>query len=146
MKAIADHSVASPKSSGAQQDHLAPWTAAQRRGLAILLILVALALGIVAYRNPMFVSDPAPDTGPRAGLLADTLDPNTATAAELAAIPNVGEKRAAMIVAYRAMLQKEHPGAPAFTSIDDLAAVKGVGPATLALLKQHLKIDPDIGR
>ena len=67
---------------------------------------------------------PAPgDTTPHSGLL----NVNTATAAQLAALPGLGEKTADAVVAYRAAHGK-------FKSVADLDRVDGIGPATLAKL------------
>lgn len=64
--------------------------------------------------------------------LAWSVDINSADAASLAAELNgVGEKRAQAIVEYRS----EHGP---FHSIDDLAKVKGIGPAVIEKNKGHL--------
>ena len=47
------------------------------------------------------ISDPQPSEGPRAAELQSRIDPNAADWKTLAAIPNLGEKRAKAIVAYR---------------------------------------------
>ena len=49
---------------------------------------------------------------------------NTASAAELAELKGIGEKKAQAIVDYREKQGK-------FTSVDQLAEVSGIGPATL---------------
>ena len=49
---------------------------------------------------------------------------NTASAVELAALKGIGEKKAQAIVDYREKQGK-------FTSVDQLADVSGIGPATL---------------
>ncbi len=63
------------------------------------------------------------------------LDLNTATAAELEALPYVGPYMALQIVAHR-----ERHGR--FTVVDSLVRVPGVGPATLARIRGHLRVDP----
>ena len=60
-------------------------------------------------------------------------DPNTASSNELAGLPWVGPSRAAAIVAYR---EAHGP----FASIEGLAAVPGIGPATIAKLRPFLQI------
>jgi competence protein ComEC len=72
------------------------------------------------------VSSTAPggETTAQSGLL----NINTATAEQLAALPGLGEKTAAAVVAYRAAHGK-------FTSVADLDRVEGVGPATLSKLE-----------
>jgi competence protein ComEA len=56
------------------------------------------------------------------------LDLNAATRDELAGLPGIGEKTAQAIV-------EEREANGAFTSPDDLARVKGVGPKTIARLR-----------
>ncbi len=56
---------------------------------------------------------------------------NTATLAELERIPGVGPKTAEAILALR---QKNGP----FTSVEQLSAVKGIGPKKLEKLKPHV--------
>ncbi|APT85233.1 ComEA family DNA-binding protein [Corynebacterium aquilae] len=58
---------------------------------------------------------------------------NTADAVELAQLPGVGEKTAAAIVEHR---QASGP----FASVDDLAKVKGIGPAKLEKLKDKATV------
>ena len=63
------------------------------------------------------------------------VDPNTAPPEVLLALPRAGPKLVDAIVAAR----RQAP----FTSLADLdARVRGVGPATLAALRPHLRIEP----
>ncbi len=64
---------------------------------------------------------------------ASVVDVNTATAAQLDALPGVGPTIAAAIVAYR---QQHGP----FAQIDDLADVSGIGPAKLAQIRPHVHV------
>jgi competence ComEA-like helix-hairpin-helix protein len=59
---------------------------------------------------------------------------NTATLADLERLPKVGPALAARIVAFR---QKYGP----FPVVDSLVRVPGIGPATLALLRDRLRVD-----
>lgn len=68
---------------------------------------------------------PAEQTGP--------LNLNTATAAELDALPGVGPVTAAAIVDWRTT-------SGPFTSVDQLASVRGIGPAKLAELRTHVTV------
>lgn len=61
------------------------------------------------------------------------LDLNAATADELDALPGVGPATAAAIVAYR----DEHGP---FAAIDDLAEVRGIGPAKLEALRDAVRV------
>ena len=58
---------------------------------------------------------------------------NRATAAELASLPGIGPAKAAAIIAHR-----ESTGA--FTTVESLEAVRGVGPALVAKLRPHVTL------
>jgi competence protein ComEA len=60
---------------------------------------------------------------------AKKIDINTASVAELIELPGIGPALAARIVAYRT----EHG---LFRTVDDLTAVKGIGPATIEGLRE----------
>ena len=74
----------------------------------------------------------APGQGPPAKSGGGT-NINTAGEAELTAIPGVGPKTASAIIAYR---EQNGP----FRSIDQLAEVKGIGPAKLAAMRDAVTI------
>lgn len=70
----------------------------------------------------------------------DRLDPNTAGWVELTRLPGVGEVTAKRIVAYR----QEHgtdSGRPVFSSAQDLARVRGIGPKTVEAIRPYLSFD-----
>ena len=68
---------------------------------------------------------------------AGPLDLNLASASELESLPRIGPKTAQAIVAFR--LKRGH-----FRSVDELDAVKGIGPKTLDLLRPHIFVStPD---
>ncbi|HEY2501882.1 MAG TPA: ComEA family DNA-binding protein, partial [Mycobacterium sp.] len=76
---------------------------------------------------------PAPASGsvkPKAG---EVLNLNTATVAQLDALPGVGPVTAAAIVAWRQANGK-------FTSVDQLADVDGIGPARLEKLRALVRV------
>jgi len=64
-------------------------------------------------------------------VFAAGIDINTATAEDLAAIQGIGPAKAAAIVAYR---EANGP----FSSLDQVTAVKGIGPKLLAKMKPAL--------
>lgn len=70
------------------------------------------------------------DSPPAAGI--DQLDLNTATAAQLDALPGVGPALAARIVAKRDSLN-------GFAKVDDLRKVRGIGTATLEKLRPFFR-------
>src|SRR5947209_7413695 len=118
------------------------WTTSQRA------VILALAIGSFAFltfrriAHTHFVPDPQPAEGLRAAELADRLDPNTATVAEIAAIPNVGEKLAESVVAYRDGRVKDYPGRPAFREPTDLLRVRGIGVARMEAMQAYLVFPP----
>ena len=63
------------------------------------------------------------------------LNLNTATPAELEALPGIGPALAKRIVEYR---EAHGP----FATVDDLLAVSGIGPAKLAQLRPYVTVEP----
>jgi competence protein ComEA len=118
------------------------WNLPQRRALILLTFLAGGGLAVETYMRPVYYGDPPAAIEPRTGELADRIDPNTATAAELSSIPQLGPARAAAVVAYRNAFEKSHPGGRAFERIEDLMKVKGIGRAIGEKLAGHLTFDP----
>ena len=118
------------------------WSAPQRA------VLLAIVVGIFVYAavrlslQHTIIPNPQPVDGLRAQELADHLDANTATQAELAAIPTIGDKLAGAIVTYRDQYSREHPGRPVFIEAKDLLRVRGVGPAKMEALRPYLSFPP----
>ena len=115
------------------------WTPRQRLALSLLILLILTYLSILYLNHPSRISTPQPNQGPRAAELQDQLDPNTATAEDLSALPNLGPAMARKIIEDREQFQKDHPNQPAYKSLNDLSRIKGIGPATLENLKPYLK-------
>ena len=113
------------------------WTVGHRWVVLAMLILVAAFLLFERFHEPVIIPDP-PRDGPRAAKVADKLDPNTATAADLASIPELGEKRAAEIVVYRDEAQRKHPGVVVFRDSKDLLVIKGIGVGTVRNMEPYL--------
>ena len=76
--------------------------------------------------------------GPARVLFGLGIDPNTADASALEALPGVGPARAEAIVAARA--------AGAYRTLADLGRVRGIGPGTLRRAAPWLSFEPDAGR
>jgi competence protein ComEA len=89
-----------------------------RARILVAAALLAAASPALAAKRPL---------GP-----AEVVDLNRASATELQRLPGVGEKRAQAILAARA----KQP----FRKIEDVLAVKGIGPAWLAKQRSHLTI------
>ncbi|MEO9327435.1 helix-hairpin-helix domain-containing protein [Gordonia aurantiaca] len=70
---------------------------------------------------------------PGSGASGDKVNLNTATEAELDALPGVGPVTAKAILAWRQRNGR-------FTSVDQLAEVDGIGPARLAKLRDHVTV------
>jgi helix-hairpin-helix protein len=121
---------------------LEPWSLRQRCVILVFVVGILGYLAIQYWREPVDVSDPPPAMGVRAGELEDRLDPNTASAAMLAAIPQMGEKRAKEIVDFREEFQRENPGQSAFAEPHDLLKLKNFGVATLATVGPYLAFPP----
>jgi competence protein ComEA len=106
-----------------------PWTIDVRRFLAFATLLAGLAL-LTIERGARSESEGAVRLAP--DLIVDL---NSAPAEVFSALPGIGPKLAAQIVEAR----RESP----FVSLDDLdRRTRGIGPATVARLAPHLRIEP----
>lgn len=70
---------------------------------------------------------------PKSDLAPGSVSLNSASAAELEALPGIGPSTAAKILAYR----QAHGG---FKSIDELLEVKGIGPKKLEAMRRFLRL------
>ncbi|WP_043764226.1 ComEA family DNA-binding protein [Aeromonas taiwanensis] len=91
-------------------------------------LVAALLLGCLPLLSQPVLAADKPATNPAATVATTTetgkINLNTASADELASLKGIGEKKAQAIVAHREKQGK-------FTSVDQLADVSGIGPATL---------------
>jgi hypothetical protein len=75
-------------------------------------------------------------------ILLTGVDPNIAPWWELASLPEVGETTAKAIVEFRQSqlrLRGLSPSDPVFTQPSDLDEVRGIGPATLHRIREHVR-------
>lgn len=96
--------------------------------LARILTHEPLKVRIVSIEPPKALANSTRMPEPRAIAL------NTANAKELELLPGIGPVLAERIVAYR---QEHGP----FKSLDELLAIKGIGPKTLEKFRSYLRLD-----
>ncbi|KQQ43645.1 ComEA family DNA-binding protein [Nocardioides sp. Leaf307] len=105
-------------------------------GLNLARVLVdgeQVVVGVAPAAAPAPAVAPGAVPGPEAGAPVATVSLNTATQAELEALPEVGPVTAQAILAWR----QEHGG---FTSVQELLEVDGIGDATLAQIAPHVTL------
>lgn len=103
----------------------------------VLAVLVTGGFLILTATASLLVLRGGTDSD-RHGSAGDTgfvLDLNTASWAELAALPGLGEQRARDVVARRETLGP-------WRSVDELLEIKGIGPATISQLVDHVRVAP----
>jgi len=122
---------------------MSSFTQTERVTLAGLGVIALVALGLLAWRReaPLAAFEDATTQPPAehpewdAALQAQRrVDLNTADAAALARLPNIGPSLAARIVAYR-----EQHGQ--FLTREELLRVPGIGPATFKRLAEHITVE-----
>jgi hypothetical protein len=116
------------------------WPHGQRIILIVFLAAMVIYLTLRLHRDREIVPAVLPEQGPGAGELVDQFDLNTVDAATLSAIPQLGEKKARDIVAYRERFMSAHPRQRAFERLQDLYRIKGIGAATLGQLRPYVFI------
>lgn len=101
------------------------------------VLLVALCAGVLMATVAAVTAEQA--SVQQAQTLGDTpppeeqVDLNTATAAELEALPGIGPRTAELIVQYR----QEQP----FTKVEDLMNIRGIGERTFLRLRPLIRVD-----
>lgn len=107
-----------------------------------LVVLVVFLFCVVAVRRRgRLPVPPAAAAAMGAGSLMRGIDPNTATVDELMTLRGIGPSLARRIVAYRSARQASAAGHIVFTRAEDLDAVHGIGPKTVARLRPWLTFD-----
>jgi len=95
-----------------------------------LLLALVFAAGVIGWSSvPVFAAEK-----PAASATVELIHLNQATAEQLQALPGVGPALSERIVLHRA----EHGP---FTSLEQLAVVKGIGQAKLAKFRDRLTLD-----
>ena len=102
--------------------------------LAVLALAATALLALSLLARPAVIPDPPASYPARFDQLRDRLDPNTATAAELAVLPGIGPSKAESIVRFRETATSQ----PAFRVVMDLTDVYGIGEITAMKLAPYL--------
>lgn len=118
------------------------WTRRQRITLAVLLGILLVALTIQYIRRPYRLDDTVVIVHGAPVSLPAGIDPNTADAASLSRIPNVGAKTAQAIIDYR-IAHQDAPGGIVFRTIDDLRKVPKLRRQTVDYLRAFLVFPED---
>lgn len=113
--------------------HFAWLTAPQARaGFGLALIFAAVCGGSVHTLWPR-----AAERRSVRNEAAFRLDPNVASRTELMLLPGVGPNVSRHIIEYR-----EHcTTGPAFRTVEELDAVRGIGPAAIARLRDYVQLE-----
>jgi competence ComEA-like helix-hairpin-helix protein len=74
-------------------------------------------------------------------VLDDKINPNNATAASLARLPNIGHSRAQAIIAYKESFAVKNGDITVFRNCNDLQKVKGIGPKTVQNINKWLRFE-----
>jgi len=105
----------------------------QRGNIAALIAFCWLA--VIALGDRIWIGDALPVDQARVAAAQEKVDPNTAPAASLERLHQIGPARAAAIVQYR----QSHGPRP-FVYAEDLDNVRGIGPGLLQQFQDHLSL------
>ena len=114
-------------------------------GASDRLVLVAgllLAAGVLTWQaagRKAPAGEDLPVNSLRVALVAERIDPNTASVASLRRLAQIGPAKAKVIVAYRAAAARRGRQRP-FEFAEDLTRIKGIGAATVSRIARHLAI------
>lgn len=128
---------------GAGESHMV-W-----RTPVVCYVLLAFLLGGVTLAGGsrrLVLGQSIPIEPARAACVQQRIDPNTAPWPELARLPMIGETLARRIVAYRREQAAAGAEGLAFTCLEDLDPVRGIGPKRLERLAPLLMFPPEEGR
>jgi competence ComEA-like helix-hairpin-helix protein len=107
-----------------------PGRTVQKFAFLVLSACVGLVGVCFMFYEECSVQSPPPP-------LSSRINPNTASLGELLTLPGIGPARAEAIVSYR----ESQPRTPAFTSLEDLYQVHGLGPALVRDMASWLCLD-----
>ena len=96
---------------------------------SVLLLSGAFLLPVSSF----VLADPVTDKTKTMQMKMQKINLNTASLDELTSLPGIGEKKAAAIIEYREKYGK-------FTSLEQLAEVKGIGKKMLEKLQDQISI------
>ena len=109
----------------------------------LLLAAIFIYVGLERWRRPLVVGEHPAVEPERIAQVETRIDPNTATWAELARLPDVGESLAREMVAYREAQRAQAGDATAptviFRSLKDLDPIPGIGEKKLKRIAPYLK-------
>ena len=118
-----------------------------RGNVIACVVLGAAVLGLVGWQwlgrgHELGVDMPVEEEMVARG--SAKVDPNTASEAELMALPGIGPGLAGRIVSYREEFRKENTGqGRVFGSLEDLQKVRGIGPKISAKVGAYLEFEKE---
>jgi hypothetical protein len=119
------------------------WTRRQRIGLGVLLTLLLVCLIAEFVRNSARLDDPAMLVDGQPITLPQRMDPNTASAAEMARIPHIGDTLAQKIVQYREARKSTAADGIVFHHPADLDPIPGIGKKLIEQVGPFLQFPDD---
>jgi len=102
------------------------------KGLVRAALGAAMIAAVLLVAGGPAAAATAAPAGSAAGEVSGKVDVNSATAAELASLPGIGDSKAAAIIAER----EKKP----FASVDDLERVRGIGARTVEDLRAKVSV------
>ena len=115
------------------------WSRGDRAALTVLLALAAGSLALRAAARRSAAGSVLPVDSARVKLIAERIDPNTASGASLRRLPGIGPTKAQQIVRFRDAMQARGRRRPIIFA-EDLAEVPGIGLGTVDAAADHLAL------